>query len=64
MGARYPMLWITSVFVAFGIARYAFLAWGKGDVGRPEKVLLSDRPLWLIISLYGISAVTAVLVCR
>jgi 4-hydroxybenzoate polyprenyltransferase len=64
MGARYPMLWITSVFVAFGIARYAFLAWGKGDVGRPEKVLLSDRPLWLIISLYGISAVAAVLVCR
>ena len=35
MGERFPYLWITSVPVFFGIARYAFLAWRKGDVGRP-----------------------------
>jgi 4-hydroxybenzoate polyprenyltransferase len=65
MGERYPQLWITTVFVAAGIARYLFLAWRRrGDVGRPEKVLLSDRPLWLAILLYAASAVTVVAFCR
>ena len=60
MGHRFPYLWTTSVFVLAGIARYFFLAWRKGDVGRPERVLLSDRILWLIIAGYGISAGMAV----
>ena len=61
MGMRYPYLWTTSVFVAVGIFRYVFLAWRNcGDVGRPEKVLLSDRPLWMVIFLYAVSAVAAV----
>ena len=44
-----------------GIVRYMFLAWRKGDVGRPEMVLLTDRPLWIMIASYGVSAVVVVL---
>jgi hypothetical protein len=62
MGVRFPGLWVTSVFVFAGIARYLFLAWGKGDTGRPEKVLLSDKILWLILAGYAASAVAAVAV--
>ena len=61
MGERFPRLWVTSLFVFAGIARYLYLAWRRGDVGRPERVLLSDRPLWIIIASYGVSAVLAVL---
>ena len=60
MGMRFPYLWITSFFVFGGIARYIFLAWRKGDVGRPEMVLLTDRPLWIIIISYGVASVLAV----
>ena len=64
MGHRFPWLWTTSVFVLAGIVRYLFLAWRKGDVGRPERILLSDRVLWLIIGGYAVSAVVAVAVSR
>lgn len=60
MGHRFPYLWVTGVFVFFGIARYAYLAWNKGDVGRPERLLLTDRWLWLAIGGYAFSAVSAV----
>ena len=62
MGTRFPYLWVTSIFVFAGIARYLYLAWRRGDVGRPERVLLTDRPLWVIIASYGVAAVVAVLV--
>ena len=64
MGARFPSLWVTSLFVAAGIVRYLVLVWRKADVGRPERVLLTDRPLWWIIAGYGISAVLVVLFGR
>ena len=60
MGGRFPLLWVTSVFVLAGVVRYAGLAWGKTDVGRPERVLLSDRPLWCILGGYAVSAVLVV----
>ena len=62
MGHRFPYLWLTSLFVFAGVLRYLVLAWKKGDVGRPEKVLLSDRWLWLIIAGYAIAAVSVVAV--
>ena len=55
---------VTAVFVAFGLARYLFLVFGRGDVGRPERVLLTDRLLWLILAGYGVSALGAVLAAR
>ena len=64
MGRRFPHLWMTSFFVFAGIVRYMYLAWRKGDVGRPEMVLLRDRLLWLVIAGYGISAVAVVAVQR
>ena len=64
MGVRFPYLWTTSVFVALGLARYLHLAWGKGDVGRPEKVLLSDRALWLALLGYGLTSVLVVWISK
>ena len=54
----------TAVFVALGIARYLRLVYGKGDTGRPEKVLLTDGVLWCILAGYGLSALGAVLLTR
>lgn len=65
MGNRYPYLWITSVFVALGIARYMILAQrDRNVVGRPEKVLLTDKVLWLVIGGYAISSLLAVYIGR
>ena len=61
MGERFPLLWTTSFFVAAGIVRYLVLVWRKADVGRPERILLTDRPLWAIIAGYGAASVVAVL---
>ena len=58
-GTRY--LVVTAAFVALGLARYIHLVYSKADVGRPEKILLSDWPMWIILALYGASAVLAVL---
>ena len=60
MGTRFPHLWITSIFVFAGILRYLFLTWRRGDVGRPERILLSDKMLWTIIGGYAVAAVAAV----
>ena len=62
MGARFPGLWATSLFVLAGIMRYMYLAWGSGDTGRPEKVLLSDRVLWGILFGYAACSIAAVAV--
>ncbi len=54
----------TAVFVALGLARYLLLVYDRGDVGRPEKVLLTDRRLWLILCGYGLTALAVVLTSR
>lgn len=54
----------TAVFVALGLVRYLFLVYRRGDVGRPEKILLTDRCLWLILAGYGLTALGAVLAVR
>jgi 4-hydroxybenzoate polyprenyltransferase len=45
-------LWLTIPFVLYGIFRYLFLIYQRGDGGSPEKILLSDNPLILSIGLY------------
>ena len=62
MGRRFPLLWVTSAFVFAGIARYVHLAWRKGDTGRPERVLMTDRVLWGILVGYALVAVMAVMI--
>jgi hypothetical protein len=60
MGVRFPCLGWTSVFVVFGIGRYMLLVYREGGGDRPEKVLLTDRVLWIALAGYAISAVLAV----
>jgi len=59
-------LGFTTVFVALGVGRYLKLVYGRnaGDVGRPERVLLTDRILWLILLGYGLTALGAVMLAR
>lgn len=61
MGARFPRLVYTGAFVAAGIVRYLLLVYRHGDVGRPEKVLYSDRILWVILVGYAAMAIYAVI---
>ena len=63
MGVRFPALAYTSVFVAFGIGRYMMLVYREGGGGCPEKVLLTDRVLWIALVGYSVSAILAV-ACR
>ena len=60
MGQRFPLLWTTTFFVAFGIARYFLLTWQNRDVGRPERVLLTDRFLWAAILGYALASLLVV----
>ncbi len=48
---------LTAVFVALGVIRYLVLVYSRDDVDRPEKILLTDRILWLVLFGYGLSAV-------
>ena len=50
----------TAIFVALGIVRYMILLYRREDVGRPERVLLTDKVLWLILAGYGLTALWVV----
>ena len=50
----------TVPFVALGLARYLRLVYSKADVGRPERVLLTDRLMWCVLFGYAAAAVLAV----
>jgi len=54
----------TSVFVALGLARYLRLVYTRADVGRPERVLLTDWPMWCVLAGYAVSAVLSVTLGR
>jgi 4-hydroxybenzoate polyprenyltransferase len=49
------VMMLTIPFVLYGIFRYQFLIQLKGRGGAPEEVLASDRPLQLVILLWGAS---------
>ncbi len=51
---------LTALFVALGIIRYLYLLFRKEDVGRPERILLTDKITWLVLLGYAVSAVLAV----
>lgn len=51
---------LTIPFVLYGVFRYLFLIYARGEGGAPEQVLLSDRPLLLSVMLWGLAAVVIV----
>lgn len=42
----------SAIPVALGLVRYLYLTYSRADVGRPDKVVLTDRVLWLVIASY------------
>ncbi len=60
MGHRFPGLVFTGLFVAMGVGRYMALVYMEGGGDRPEKVLLTDRTLWLILLGYAATSIAAV----
>jgi 4-hydroxybenzoate polyprenyltransferase len=46
---------LTTPVVIFGIFRYLDLVYRKDGGGRPERLLLTDRPLLVSIALYGLT---------
>ncbi|MGB3298804.1 MAG: decaprenyl-phosphate phosphoribosyltransferase [Phormidesmis sp.] len=73
-GATTPWMLLTFPFVLYGVFRYQLLSdpvetWQNGPgepaaiehTERPEKVLLTDRPLLLTVACWGITALTILL---
>ncbi len=55
---QFPALILTVPFVVFGVMRYLFLTFAKGEGGEPENILLSD---WQIIAAVALFVATAFL---
>jgi len=51
---------LTIPFVLYGIFRYLYIVHRVGGGGNPEKILLTDTPLLLCITLWGLTAVTII----
>jgi len=54
LGTEY--LWLTIPFVMYGIFRYLYLVYQQNQGGSPARLLLTDRPLLLTISLWLLAA--------
>jgi 4-hydroxybenzoate polyprenyltransferase len=57
--ARYgcgEALSFTAIPVALGLVRYLYLTYSSADVGRPDKILLSDKIMWVILICYALVA--------
>lgn len=53
---------ITVPFVMYGLFRYMYLVYVKGEGSAPDEVLLQDRPLQIAIFLWGIAFVVVLYV--
>ncbi len=62
--ARAPgdSMMLTIPFVIYGVLRYQYLVLRKEGGGRPEDVLLGDRPMMIDIALWAVSAIVALYV--
>jgi hypothetical protein len=47
-------LWLTIPIVLYGIFRYLYLVYRKGEGGHPELSFFGDRPLLITIALYAV----------
>ena len=48
---------LTIPFVLYGLFRYMYLVQVKGQGGAPEDLILQDRPLLLVVLLWGVTAI-------
>ena len=48
-----PWFLLTGGFVLYGVARYLYLVHARAAGAAPEEVLLTDRPLWITVVLWG-----------
>lgn len=51
------LLMVTLPFVLYGIFRYQYLLYQKGEGGSPEDTLLSDKPLMVNVILWGLVSI-------
>ena len=51
---------LTVPFVLYGIFRYLYLVYRRGEGGSPETVLLNDRPLLLTVALWILAVVIVI----
>lgn len=61
VGRDFVMM-LTIPFVIYGVLRYQYLVLERGGGGRPEEVLLCDRPILIDIILWATSAVLVIYV--
>lgn len=54
----YHLMMLTIPFVIYGVLRYQSLVLIGGGGGRPEEVLLTDRPILAAVVLWAIAAIT------
>ena len=57
---KYPALILTTLFVAYGIARYLLLVFSRDEGGEPADVLLKDPHVLGSVVLFIVAAVLAV----
>lgn len=57
--ATHPGLIVTTVFVFYGVARYVYLIFSRGEGGEPDKILLTDPHIIASVILYVLFAVLA-----
>lgn len=58
---RHPGLIVTVLFVFYGVARYLYLVFAKGEGGEPDMILLRDPHIIASVLLYIVFAVLAML---
>lgn len=57
---RFPALILTSPFVFYGIYRYLYLIFERGEGGEPESLLFGDPHIWVSIVFFVVAAGVAV----
>ncbi|HSQ21674.1 MAG TPA: decaprenyl-phosphate phosphoribosyltransferase [Coriobacteriia bacterium] len=55
--APWYLMMLTIPFVIYGVLRYQSLVLSGGDSGRPEEVLLGDRPILVTVALWAAASV-------
>lgn len=60
----YPVLMLTIPFVIYGIFRYLYLIYQRGEGGSPDELVLTDMPLALTIVFWGITVLSILFLFR